>query len=304
VAAAFAHFVLSWVVVRLPSRLDDGAIRGSPLMRGVPLLLLVPLVACAGPSAPRTTPVNEHIPPFARVPYEPLSRNAVVAIALREWRLFGSPVDDSPPGTYRPTTPEDKAERQQGLWERVGEYWWEGLNPGDPDVGWTGKHDGNGIEFPAAQDGTYAWSAAFVSYVMRIAGAGPRFPYSASHSDYIDAAKQQAQGQASGWVVTAQRVENYAPQPGDMICFGRANAHDLRYDDLPAGHFPGHCDIVVDTTAPGQISVIGGNVDDAVTMKHVPVTADGKLATPDGMVLDDRYPWMVVLQVSVSVPVT
>jgi uncharacterized protein DUF2272 len=147
VAAAFAHFVLSWVVVRLPSRLDDGAIRGSPLMRGVPLLLLVPLVACAGPSAPRTTPVNEHIPPFARVPYEPLSRNAVVAIALREWRLFGSPVDDSPPGTYRPTTPEDKAERQQGLWERVGEYWWEGLNPGDPDVGWTGKHDGNGIEF-------------------------------------------------------------------------------------------------------------------------------------------------------------
>jgi hypothetical protein len=61
---------------------------------------------------------------------------------------------------------------------------------------------------------------------------------------------------------------------------------------------------VVDTTAPGQISVIGGNVDDAVTMKHVPVTADGKLATPDGMVLDDRYPWMVVLQVSVSMPVT
>ena len=84
-------------------------------MRGVPLLLLVPLVACAGPSAPPDDFVNEHIPPFARVPYEPLSRNAVVAIALREWRLFGAPVDDNPPGTYRPTTPEDKPERQQGL---------------------------------------------------------------------------------------------------------------------------------------------------------------------------------------------
>ena len=38
-------------------------------------------------------------------------------------------------------------------------------------------------------------------------------------------------------------------------------------------------------------------MDDAVTMKHVPVTDDGKLATPDGTVLDTRYPWMVVLRV-------
>ena len=46
----------------------------------------------------------------------------------------------------------------------------------------------------------------------------------------------------------------------------------------PAGQFPGHCDIVVDTQVPGVIAVVGGNVDDAVTMKHVPVTPDGKLA--------------------------
>ena len=68
--------------------------------------------------------------------------------------------------------------------------------------------------------------------------------------------------------------------------------------------FPAHCDIVVDTSVPGQIAVIGGNVDDAVTMKHVPVTADGKLAAPDGVVLDTRYPWMVVLRLLVpAVPV-
>jgi hypothetical protein len=47
----------------------------------------------------------------------------------------------------------------------------------------------------------------------------------------------------------------------------------------------------------GQISVIGGNVDDAVTLKHVPVTPDGKLADPSGTVLDTRYPWFVVVQV-------
>jgi hypothetical protein len=56
--------------------------------------------------------------------------------------------------------------------------------------------------------------------------------------------------------------------------------------------------------APGQLSVIGGNVDDAVTMKHVPITPDGKLAEPDGTVLDTRYPWMVVLRVLYETPVS
>ena len=48
---------------------------------------------------------------------------------------------------------------------------------------------------------------------------------------------------------------------------------------------------------PNQISVIGGNVDDAVTLTHVPVGADGKLAAADGTIIDSRYPWLVVLQV-------
>jgi hypothetical protein len=258
------------------------------------LLLLALLSACAAPTMPDT-----HVPPFARVPYQPFTRDAVVAIALREWRAFGSAVDDNPPGSYRPAAPEDKPERQQGLWQRVGEYWWMAMSADSPESGWTGKHDGRGIEFPASEDATYAWSAAFVSYVMRIAGAGPRFPYSASHSDYINAARQDP----LRWLITTRRSEGYAPQPGDLICLGRGSARDLRFDDLPAGHFPGHCDIVVDTSVPEQISVVGGNVDDAVTLKHVPVTPDGKLATPDGKVLDNRYPWMVVLQLLAGVPV-
>ena len=104
---------------------------------------------------------------------------------------------------------------------------------------WTGKHDANGVVFPASEDGTYAWSAAFVSYVMRIAGAGARFPYSASHSDYIDIAKQMKLRPDIGLVDHRRAPEDYAPQPGDLICLGRGSAHDLHYDDLPAGHFPG-----------------------------------------------------------------
>jgi hypothetical protein len=261
-------------------------------------VLLLTLSACATTTKPPPPPPDSHVPPFARIPYEPISRDSIVAIALREWRLFGEPVDDDPPGTRPRPAPDEKPEREPGLWQRVGEYWWLGLNAGAPEAAWTGKHDENGVVFPADQDGDFAWSAAFVSYVMRIAGAGPRFPYAPDHATYIDIAKQMATGATTGWLVTAERPEAYAPLPGDLICQARGHAAALRYDDLPAGHFPGHCDIVVDTSAVGQIAVIGGNVDDAVTMKHIPVTPDGKLATPDGTVLDTRYPWMVVLRLS------
>ena len=266
------------------------------MMRWFALAASAVLAAC---TAPRPPP-DAHVPPFARVPYEPFSRQSVVAIALREWRAFGQPIDDDPPGTHAAPAPQDKPEREPGLWQRVGEYWWLGLNADAQESPWTGKHDARGVEFSADEDGEYAWSAAFVSYVMRIAGAGPRFPYSSNHSDYINAAKQMALHQSSGWLVSAERPEAYAPQPGDLICIGRGSAAALRYDDLPAGHYPAHCDIVVDTAVPGQIAVVGGNVGDAVTMKHVPVTADGKLAGPDGVALDTRYRWMAVLRLLVG----
>ncbi len=179
------------------------------------------------------------------MPYEPLSREAVVAIALREWRLFGQGVDDDPPGTRPPPAPDEKPERWPGMWQRVGEYWWLGVDPNDREAAWTGKHDENGIEFPADEDGRYAWSAAFVSYVMRIAGAGPRFPYSPTHSDYIDIAREMSLGQTSGWVITAERPGRLCAAPGRPDLPGPRPVGRLRYDDLPAGRFPAHCDIVV-----------------------------------------------------------
>jgi Uncharacterized protein conserved in bacteria (DUF2272) len=271
------------------------------VMRLLPLAVVATLAACA-PALPPPVPPDAHVPPFARVPYEPISRASVVAVALREWRLFGAPVDDDPPGSRPPPAPDQKPEREQGLWQRVGEYWWLGMNAGSPEAAWTGEHDASGAVFPASVDGDYAWSAAFVSYVMRIAGAAGGFPYSPNHSTYINIAKQMATGQASGWIISAERPESYAPLPGDLICLGRGSARSLRYDDLPAREFPGHCDIVVDTDVPGTIGVIGGNVDDAVTLKHVPVTPDGKLAGPDGTVLDQRYAWMVVLRLLLPAP--
>src|SRR6185312_7910289 len=92
---------------------------------------------------------------------------------------------------------------------------------------WTGKHDEDGAEFPANRDGNYAWSAAFISYIMRIDGAGPKFPYAISHSVYINAARE------GGYAITARRLEEYAPVPGDLVCEGRGRAGRLTYDSLP-----------------------------------------------------------------------
>ena len=237
------------------------------------------------------------MPEFARKPYEPFSRADAVAIALREWRLFGQPVDDDPPGTRPRPLPQDKPERMPGLWERVGEYWWIGQDADRPEGAWTGMHDEYGNVFPADQDADYAWSAAFISYVMRIDGAGNRFPYAQAHHTYINIARQMSLNQTTGWVVTAERPDAYAPQLGDLICAGRGRkAEKLHFEDLPtAKGFTAHCAIVVGTG--DMLSVLGGNVDDAVSMTHVPTTADGRLAAPGDIVVDTRYPWLVVLRV-------
>jgi hypothetical protein len=103
-------------------------------------------------------------------------------------------------------------------------------------------------------------------------------------------------GQARNWAVWAEAPESAVPMPGDLICHGRGSGRDMRFVSLPASRFPSHCAIVVDVT-PASLTVIGGNVDDAVTMTHVPTTADGHLAGADGVVVDQRYPWFVVIRV-------
>ena len=258
----------------------------------VGLLLALALAACAPPVPPRPAD-DAHIPPFARRPYQPFARDAAVQIALREWRAFGSVV------LYPHQELPYDAERSDGLWQRVGEYWWLGLPLGAPDQGLTGKHDASGRIFPASEDGEYAWSAAFIDYVMRMAGAGHRFPYSPDHADYIDAAKEHAMGQRPGLAITAERPGNYAPQPGDLVCMWRGG-QPIRYDDLPTARFPAHCDIVV-AVHPGAIDAIGGNVDNTVGMWHIPVAADGRLAGPDGAVVDPDHPWFVVIRVAYDI---
>jgi hypothetical protein len=260
------------------------------------LWLTLTLAAC-GPVPPSQGPASQgasdaHIPPFARMPYERFSREAAVQIALREWRAFGSPVVY--PGT--PIAGDPQRERAEGLWQRVGEYWWLGLPLGTTEQGFTGKHDAFGRVFAATDDAAYAWSAAFIDYVMRMAGAGDRFPYSPNHATYINAAREHAAGQRPNLVVTAMPPQNYAPQRGDLICAWRGR-NPIRYEDLPTGSpFPGHCNIVVDVR-PGMLDTVGGNVDNSVSMRQVPIDAAGHVTDAAGASLDPERPWFVVLRV-------
>ncbi len=233
-----------------------------------------------------TACTSNHAPPFADRNYAPFSRAAAVAIALDEWRLWGERVDDRWGAGYVQND-ATMGERQPGLWQRVGEYWWEGMNAGAPEAAWTGKHDAKGRVFPVAVNGQYAWSAAFISYVMRIAGAGVNFPYAPDHAYYINFAARAAQGRIANPLLIAENPATYAPRRGDLICFARGRARTLAFADLPTAHgFPAHCSIVV-SGRPNQISVIGGNVDDAVTLQHVPATNSGLIGPP----------WFVVLRV-------
>jgi len=231
-----------------------------------------------------------HAPHFAQVPYEPFSRTNAVAIATDEWRLWGMRVDDTDGSGYVQDE-ATMAERQPGLWERVGEYWWEGMNPGEPDALWTGKYDAQGNVIPVSMNGDYAWSAAFISYVMRVTGAGAAFPYAPDHATYINYAARAALGEVSNPLLIAEDPATYAPQLGDLVCFGRGGARDLRFQDLPTPQkFPAHCSIVV-AGGDNAISVVGGNVDDAVTMTHLHTTSQGELSG------DNWENWFVVLRV-------
>lgn len=258
------------------------------------LLLVVLVAACTRPPGPVAATgaatggygSDQHLPPYVRMGFEPFSAVNTIAIAEREWRGFGSVVDDAPPGPDLP--PDARPDKQPGLWQRVSDYWWYGQDFNAPEGGWGSLYNQNGTRISGTPA---AWSAAFISYVMRTAGAGPGFPYTPLHADYINAA---ARGEG---VLRAERPETYAPRPGDLICLGRLSARKLRFDDLPSGRFFGHCDLVVQAQ-PGQLSVIGGNVAAGVTMKHVPTNPDGLLADPaTGQILDSRYPWFVVLRV-------
>jgi GH25 family lysozyme M1 (1,4-beta-N-acetylmuramidase) len=129
-----------------------------------------------------------------------------------------------------------------------------------------------------------AWSAAFVSYVMRHAGAGDAFKYAAAHYVYVSAAKRSRQRSepAKFW---AFDISSAKPEPGDLVCRDRGanggcGGTTLQNVDDGSSR-PTHSDIVTEVK-PDSITVIGGNVGGSGCAKGGGCTVNARRLRVDG----------------------
>lgn len=199
------------------------------------------LQAAGAPAPPGGGSVAPPAPsPAPYLPTPSLSglRGRIVQVALQELQRWGDGKGKESDPAFRPV---------------VETYWRTGVGylPNEPNW-WS----------------SVPWSAAFISYVMRQAGAGSTFRYSGGHSYYTVAARNNRLANNSN-PFKAYRLSEVAPQPGDLVCKARAGS-GATYDNLREG-MSTHCDVVV-AVQTGRLLTVGGNVSDSV--KTTPVTID------------------------------
>jgi hypothetical protein len=229
------------------------------------------------------------------------ARRRVVDVAVQEWAFFGMQTIDATrvedrilpaglvPDAINPKLPAPRIERQ---FARVGTS--ESNDDLDTTIAgyWSSTPDGAGVL--AQQNAAWAapggnsvgwvqpWSAAFISWVMCEAGLGEmsQFYRSIAHREYIDQAIRARDGMDPEAAYVAYDAGEAQIEPGDLLCNARASADyrmvaDRRRD---IGRFaPTHCDIVVKIDERTQrILVIGGNVEQSVSLTILPLRRDGE----------------------------
>jgi len=127
-----------------------------------------------------------------------------------------------------------------------------------------------------------AWSAAFISYLMRTAGAGDKFFYSPRHSEYIQAAKRNRKNNIKTF--QAFRKNEQPVKPGDLICYPRQEG--ITYDT--GGNYYAHCDLVTEIK-PGTAVTVGGNVSDTVRNSSYKLDPENKVITEKVHVIIKNY---------------
>ncbi|MFZ4986203.1 MAG: DUF2272 domain-containing protein [Blastocatellia bacterium] len=145
--------------------------------------------------------------------------------------------------------------------QRLNDYWVTGTGSPRYEKDWPSK---------------VPWSAAFISWIMRKAGAGQAFHYSAAHVNYIIAARKNRLENSPN-PFKAYRTTEVAPRIGDIVCREREGSN-ASYDNLRPGMLT-HCDIVVEVR-PGSIVTIGGNVSNSVSQTIVRTDPRGLVTQP------------------------
>lgn len=170
------------------------------------------------------------------------------AVATREWNRWSQ-------GAIKETAPDMRPVLE--------DYWVTGTGSGRTEPNWWTS---------------VPWSAAFISWVMRKAGAGKAFKYSAGHATYIQAAKQNRMANNDN-PFKAYRIGEVPPRVGDLVCKSRSGS-GATYDNIAPG-MATHCDIVT-AVAPNRLTTIGGNVSNSVSRTVVPTDERG-------LITDSRY---------------
>ncbi len=133
----------------------------------------------------------------------------------------------------------------------------------------------------AFQNVDVAWSAVFVSWCMMQAGAQQAdFRFSPRHSAYANNAIRRARTNPPATTFIGLPIDQYAPQPGDIIQNNRAKPPKTYDDAAQDDSYESHAAIVVAVTknADGPCAVtIGGNESDSVRTHQVLLDANGKI---------------------------
>lgn len=279
------------------------------------LCLMAFCLLCLSACTPHTT--KEHSPLW-QSPTPTFAPNAtkaerIVAIALREHQAWGEPfiTADGRIAQYEHYESAKSRLRDSSLaWERVVAYWRDGDTLSQIDVRLphqicnksdTSIHSKANICRAFASD--VAWSATFISYVMKQAGVD--FYTSPRHFDYI---RHSWQGQ--GDYRTYPVSEPLAL--GDMLCYLRGTkSHAITdYDDLTnylktqTQGLPAHCDVVVQVNEH-DIWLVGGNVLHTVMLRKMyakdgvvilPKRTDGCTPYREDLCHLNQRNWVVVLK--------
>jgi hypothetical protein len=218
-------------------------------------------------------------------------RDTLVAKATEQWTWFGQDLGrgDHFIGPDGKTTSSKKTngkanprkETVEPFASRVGDYW---LAISSTD------YDSLVKQFAKAKgklDGTVdlAWSAAFISYCMQMAGAGSAFPYAPGHSTWIIKSIANKAANKLNAALVGYKPGEIPLQVGDLI--GKPREAGVTYDNAVAKKwFTAHSDIVVEIDLAKKVArCIGGNVGQTVSKSEVKITADGKLSDTGGWIV-------------------
>ncbi|WP_171070142.1 DUF2272 domain-containing protein [Methylobacterium terricola] len=163
----------------------------------------------------------------------------------------------------------------------------------EPYVGYVNEY-WRAVNQPARNGNSpYPWSAAFISFNFKRAGADGEFPYAAGHWDYC---RDIVRSPKKFTKLSLHLPSQVAIEVGDVIWAARRGPQcppppkdaAAAFGDLKTGRwFCSHADIVV-AKRSDEIDVIGGNVSDSVTQTTY--------LTSKGRIVDPRQVWLGVIK--------